>query len=90
MRAILDDTLYNSDGRRVYARVSLERRDSQIHARLTGAQGSNLLTSVAEADGLAICPEQQTSREAGTEVVVELLDWRDHTEILTERLDIKK
>ena len=23
-------------------------------------------------------------------VVVELLDWRDHTEILTERLDITK
>lgn len=90
VRAILDDTLHNSDGRRVYARVALERRDGQIHARLTGAQGSNLLTSVAEADGLAICPEQQTSREAGTEVVVELLDWRDHTEILTERLDIKK
>jgi molybdopterin molybdotransferase len=90
VRVILDDALHNSDGRRVYARVALERRDGVIHARLTGAQGSNLLTSVAAADGLAICPEEQTSREAGSEVVVELLDWRDYSEILTERLDITK
>jgi molybdopterin molybdotransferase len=90
VRAVLDDDIRNTDGRRVYARVKLERRDGRLHAKLTGAQGSNLLTSVAEADGLAICPEDQPVREAGTEAVVQLLDWRDHSGLLTERLDITK
>jgi molybdopterin molybdotransferase len=90
VRAVLDDDIRNTDGRRVYARVKLVRQDGRLHAKLTGAQGSNLLTSVAEADGLAICPEDQPVREAGTEAVVQLLDWRDHSGLLTERLDITK
>jgi molybdopterin molybdotransferase len=90
VRAVLDDAVHNTDGRRVYARVALERREGQIHARLTGAQGSNLLTSVAEADGLAICPEEELVREAGAQVVVQLLDWKDHSALLTDRLDITK
>jgi molybdopterin molybdotransferase len=88
--ATLDDDIHNTDGRRVYARVALERIDGQIHARLTGAQGSNLLTSVAAADGLAICPEEELVREAGTQVVVQLLDWKDHFRLLTDQLDITK
>ena len=88
--AVLDDPVRNTDGRRVYARVALERIDGQIHARLTGAQGSNLLTSVAQADGLAICPEEEPVREAGTQIVVQLLDWKDHSALLTDQLDITK
>jgi molybdopterin molybdotransferase len=88
--AVLDDSVRNTDGRRVYARVALERIDGQIHARLTGAQGSNLLTSVAQADGLAICPEEESVREAGAQVVVQLLDWKDHSALLTDQLDITK
>lgn len=90
VRAVLDEAVRNNDGRRVYARVALTRIDGQIHARLTGAQGSNLLTSVVEADGLAICPEEETSREAGDQVVVQLLDWKDHSHLLTDQLDITK
>jgi molybdopterin molybdotransferase len=88
--ATLGDDVHNTDGRRVYARVALERINQEIHARLTGAQGSNLLTSVAEADGLAICPEEELVREAGTQVVVQLLDWKDHSALLTDQLDITK
>lgn len=88
--AVLDDPIHNNDGRRVYARVSLERKGAQIHAQLTGAQGSNLLTSVVEADGLAICPEEELVREVGDQVVVQLLDWKDHSALLTEQLDITK
>ena len=90
VKAVLDDPIHNPDGRRVYARVALERIDGRIHARLTGAQGSNLLTSVAEADGLAICPEEELVREAGAQVVVQLLDWKDHSALLTDQLDITK
>ncbi len=75
VRAVLADALLNPDGRRVYARVIVERRDGRVHARLTGAQGSNLLTSMASAQGLAICPEDEPERPAGAETDVELLDW---------------
>jgi len=90
IRAILDDPIRNTDGRRVYARVSLSKRDGEVHARSTGAQGSNLLTSVAEADGLAICPEEKLLRDTGEQVVVQLFDWGDHSAVLTEHLDITK
>ena len=88
VRATLDDDLLNTDERRVYARVTLERREDGLHARLTGGQGSNLLTSMGLAQGLAICPEDMPVRRAGERAPVQLLDWLDHSGILTERLDI--
>ncbi len=90
VRAILDDDIVNFDERRVYARVQIERREGRLHARLTGAQGSNLLTSMGLAQGLAICPEDIPHRPAGEEAVVQLLDWLDHSSILTEQLDITR
>ena len=88
VRAVLDERVVNPDGRRVYARVTLKRRDDGLHARLTGAQGSNILTSLEAADGLAICPEDEPYRDVGQQVVVQLLDWRDHAGLLTDTLDI--
>ena len=90
VRAVLDDDLLNTDERRVYARVSLERREGELRARLTGAQGSNLLTSMGLAQGLAICPEDLPKRPAGEKAVVQLLDWLDHSSILTDQLDITR
>ena len=88
--ATLDDDIVNNDERRVYARVTLERRPDGLHARLTGGQGSNLLTSMGLAHGLAICPEDLLQRSAGEQVVVQLLDWLNHSAILTDQLDITK
>ena len=88
VRAVLDDDLLNTDERRVYARVTLDRREDGLHARLTGRQGSNLLTSMGLAQGLAICPEDMPLRQAGERAPVQLLDWLDHAALLTERLDI--
>jgi molybdopterin molybdotransferase len=90
VRAVLDDAVVNTDERRVYARVTLERRDDGIHAKLAGSQGSNILTSLEAADGLAICPEGELQRSAGQEIVVQLLDWRDHSWLLTDQLDITR
>ena len=75
IEAVMDERIVNFDGRRVYARVALEWRDGEHHARLTGAQGSNLLTSVAAADGLAICHEDAPAVEVGERTTVEMLDW---------------
>jgi molybdopterin molybdotransferase len=78
VEAVLEEPIVNSDGRRVFARVTLERRDGVYYARLTGAQGSNLLTSMVEAQGLAICPEDVPGKLAGDTATVQLLDWADY------------
>ncbi len=72
--AVLDDPIHNEDGRRVYARAHVYRADDgRMHARLSGPQGSNILTAMARANGLAICPEDVTRLEAGDETRIELL-----------------
>ena len=79
IRAIADEPILNSDGRRVYARAIISRADDgRWHARLTGPQGSGILTSLALANGLAICPEDQPQIDAGQECDVIMLDW-DHS-----------
>ena len=75
LRAVLTDPIHNYDGRRVYARVVVTKRGSTYYACLTGDQSSNLLTSMASANGLAICPEDAEVREAGDEVEVIMLRW---------------
>ena len=59
IRAVLEDPIYNGDGRRVFARVIVTKNNEQYKAKLTGHQNSNLLTSMAHANGLAICPENE-------------------------------
>ncbi len=72
--AVLDDPIQNEDGRRVYARAHVyPGEDGRMHARLSGPQGSNILTAMARANGLVICPEDVTRLEPGDETRVELL-----------------
>ena len=75
VEAVLEDPIINSDGRRVYARAIVTKRDQTYYARLTGPQGSNILTSMARANGLAICPEDVEIMEKGRIVQVQMLDW---------------
>jgi molybdopterin biosynthesis enzyme len=42
---------------------------------LTGHQNSNILTSMARANGLAVCPEDVAVKEAGEVVEVQMVDW---------------
>ena len=62
-------------GRRQFVRVIVERDDHGYTARLTGEQGSQLLTSLAKADGLAIISEHVDYVDPGSEVTVQMLDW---------------
>ena len=75
IRAVLDEPIYNTDGRRVYARAVVTKQNGAYHARLTGNQSSNLLTSMAGANGLAVCPEDLPMKDAGEVVEVLMLDW---------------
>ncbi len=75
VEAVLEDPIINNDGRRVYARAIVSKRNQTYYARLTGPQGSNILTSMARANGLAICPEDLEIMEKGRVVQVQMLDW---------------
>lgn len=75
VQAVLDDPISNFDGRRVYARVVVYLEDGQYRARLTGNQSSGVLTSMARANGLAICPDDRARIEAGETATVQMLDW---------------
>jgi molybdopterin molybdotransferase len=72
---ILTEPIYNHDKRRVYTRVDVEHRDRKYFATPTGPQGSNILTSMSRANGLAICPAEVSARMAGEEVQIIMLDW---------------
>ena len=63
--AILDEPIYNTDSRRVFARAIIRRENGIYRASLTGSQSSNLLTSMARANGprnLPRRPPRQASR----------------------------
>jgi molybdopterin molybdotransferase len=75
IRAIIEDDIANTDGRRLFARVMVTKRGGQYHASLTGPQGSGILTSMAKANGLAVIPESSKGIKAGDMVEVQMLDW---------------
>ena len=69
IHAVAAATITNHGSRRGYLRVSLEQRDGRWHARLTGDQGSGILRSMVQADGLAVL-QGDTAARAGDEVEV--------------------
>jgi len=75
IEAVTEDSVVNSDGRRIFARAVVEKRGGQYFARLTGPQGSGILTSMSLANGLVIIPEDKARVEAGEVVQVMMLDW---------------
>ncbi len=77
IKAVIEDTVKNSDGRRIFARVVVTKRDGQYFASLTSPQGSGILTSMALANGLAIIPEDVEAIKPGDVVDVMMLDWGD-------------
>ena len=78
---VLTGPIHNYDGRRVYARVQVARKDGTYYATPTGPQGSNILTSMAQANGLAICPEDLASKETGEQVKLIMLDWNEEVDL---------
>ncbi len=75
IEAVMEDNIKNNDGRRVFARVIVEIKDGQYHARLTGNQGSGVLTSMTMANGFAIVPENKEQVKKGDKLQVMMIDW---------------
>ncbi len=61
--------------RRQYVRVRVEQRGGAFIARLTGEQGSGVLSSMVQADGLLVVPEGMTEVEPGARLDVLMLNW---------------
>ena len=79
IRAIAQDRIVNTDGRRFFARAIVRRENGRYVAHLTGPQGSGVLTSMALANGYAICSEDTPSIEVGDECDVMLIDELEST-----------
>ncbi|TEU15715.1 MAG: molybdopterin molybdotransferase MoeA [Anaerolineales bacterium] len=75
VEATLLDEITRKDNRRHYLRVMLEEREGKYLARLTGDQGSGILLSMVQAQGLAVIPEDVDHLPAGARVQVMMLDW---------------
>ena len=73
VQARLTQPVERKDGRRHYLRVSLRETDEGCEASLTGDQGSGILRSLVQADGVAVIPEDVDNLPAGAPVDVLLL-----------------
>jgi len=64
-----------SDGRESYIRAVVSREGQQYTARLAGAQGSNIISSLVRANALLIVPEGVTHVAAGGMLAAMMIDW---------------
>ena len=81
VEAVLEGPIRNFDERRVFARVTVTKRDGVYYADPTGPQGSNILTSMSKANALAICPDDVPVMETGQKVVAKMLNWNEEVGI---------
>ncbi len=79
IEAVIEEPIINGDRRRIFARAIVEKRGGQYFARLTGPQGSGILTSMTSANGLVIVPEDKPGVEKGDIVQVMMLDWNEES-----------
>ena len=77
IKAVIEEPVINKGGRRFYARAIVEKRNDQYFARLTGPQGSGIMTSMSLANGLVIVPEDKIEVKSGELVQVMMLDWNE-------------
>jgi len=73
VKAHLTQPIKRKDGRRHYLRVILRETGTGYKATLTGDQGSGILNSLVQADGLAIIPEHARHLPINSEIEVILL-----------------
>lgn len=74
LRAELMESIEKKKGTRHFIRARVTFEDSRYRAIPTGDQGSGILKSMVQANGLIVLPEDVTSVTAGETVIVQLLD----------------
>ena len=86
VEAVMGDAIARKDNRRHFLRVRVRKEGAlgqgadagasdRYYARLTGPQGSGILNSMVQANGLAVIPEERGELAAGERVRVLMLDW---------------
>ena len=72
--AFLKSAVVKKDNKRHFLRVKLDYENDRYFASLAGPQGSGILKSMVECDGIAVIPEDTRSLEIGDKVVVQLIN----------------
>jgi molybdopterin molybdotransferase len=73
--AISESKIKNKDNRRIFTRVFVRKENGQYYANSVGPQGSGILTSMGQANGLMVTPENVEYTNVGDRVAVQMLDW---------------
>jgi molybdopterin molybdotransferase len=81
VEAISEENVINDAERRIYDRAIIEKRDGHYYARLTGPQGSGIISSMVMANGLMLIPEEKRSVKKGETVQVLMLDWNEEVNL---------
>jgi molybdopterin molybdotransferase len=81
VEAIIEENVHNDAGRRLYNRAVVAKRNGHYYARLTGPQGSGILTSMSLANGLVMIPEERKTVNKGETVQALMLDWNEDVNI---------
>ncbi len=74
LTAVADEPVDTAQGLTCFVRCRVRREAGQYRARVTGAQGSGILMSMAEANALMIVPADAAGVRAGDRVAVQILD----------------
>jgi molybdopterin molybdotransferase len=72
--AVLGETIDKKQGTRHFIRARVTFENGRYLAVTTGEQGSGILKSMVQANGLIVLPENVTTVKAGETVAVQLLD----------------
>jgi len=72
---IVEDGVSDRAMRRHYVRARVEWRDGHFVAHTTGNQGSNIMTSLLNANALVIVPEGGVEVRPGDTAKAMMLDW---------------
>ncbi|MGI9529887.1 MAG: molybdopterin molybdotransferase MoeA [Acidimicrobiia bacterium] len=71
----MGEDVVTSDAKEVFLRVLLAHDDGGYVALKSGAQGSNVLSALANADAFAVVPVGEASVSAGEPVMLEMFTW---------------
>ncbi|MGI0134127.1 MAG: molybdopterin-binding protein, partial [Candidatus Micrarchaeaceae archaeon] len=75
IEVIVEDGIADKATRRHYVRAHVTWRDGRFVAQTTGNQGSNIMTSLVNANALVIVPEGGVEIKAGEPAKALMLDW---------------
>jgi molybdopterin molybdotransferase len=74
VQAVIQEEVF-SDGRESYLRAIVHLEEGEYFVDLSGRQGSHVMTSLVNANGLLIVPAGVRHLPAGRKVEVLMLDW---------------